>query len=74
MSLLDPKNWNVFVRNWWKKNATWPNGLEPEAGKRRYIARGVTLEEARRLAQEYNATHRPGRLSRKAEIENTVRD
>jgi len=63
--------YNVYTRNWWKKNASWPNGLEPNAGARRhYIVRGIETEsEARSIAQEYNRTHNPGRLSRKAEFE-----
>ena len=60
--------YDVFVRTWWKENPSWPNGLEPEAGKRRYIARHVTREDALELCQEYRATHDPGRLSKKAEF------
>ncbi len=63
--------YRVFVRNWWKRNPSWPQGLEPAGGARkRTIARNVrTQEEARRIAQEYNRTHKPGKLSRKAEYE-----
>ena len=61
--------YDVFVRNWWKLNADWPNGLEPHAGKRKYIARGLSREEAYKLCQEYARNHAPGRLSRKAEFE-----
>lgn len=64
---------NVFVRNWWKENPSWPNGLEPEPrAKKTYLFRGLeTEEEARIHAKAYNATHKPGRLSRKAEFEET---
>lgn len=60
---------NVFVRSWWRENPTWPNGLEPCAGKRRYIAHNVPESEAREICAEYARTHKPGRLSRKAEYE-----
>jgi hypothetical protein len=61
--------YTVFVRNWWRANPDWPNGCEPDAsGRRRVIARNIqTEDEARRIAQQYNATHKPGKLSRKAE-------
>ncbi len=58
----------VFVRNWWKRNPVWPNGLEPDPCARKTTLCVVrTEEEARRRCQEYAETHRPGRLSRKAE-------
>jgi hypothetical protein len=60
----------VFVRTWWRSNPSWPNGLEPCAGKKRYLRRRIaTEEEARRICRQYNDTHEPGRLSRKAEYE-----
>jgi len=62
-------NCNVFTRTWWKENAAWPAGLEPAMGRKTYIARNVTEDEARALCKEYNATHEAGRLSRKAEYE-----
>lgn len=67
--MRDDKLYDVFVRNWWKRNTSWPNGREPHAGPKRYIARRVSFEEARTLCAEYNATHKPGPLSRKAEFE-----
>ena len=61
----------VFVRNWWKPNRDWPNGLEPNPRARKtIIAKVMTESEARAVAQRYNATHTPGRLSRKAEYTN----
>ena len=61
---------NVFTRNWWKPNPSWPNGLEPApTAHKKYLAYGLTEEEARAYCQEYNDTHDPGRLSRKAEFE-----
>lgn len=61
----------VFTRNWWKLNNEWPDGLEPDSTARKTTItdRIETEEEARRVAQEWNKTHAPGRLSRKAEFE-----
>lgn len=62
----------VFVRNWWRRNPKWPGGREPSAGRRHTLAKHIkTEEEARYLAQRYNATHKPGFLSRKAEYTET---
>lgn len=65
----DEMSCDVFTRTWWKDNPSWPNGLEPQAGDKHYIARRVTMAEARKICQEWNATHKPGRYSRKAEFE-----
>jgi hypothetical protein len=61
--------YTVFTRTWWKHNSAWPNGLEPGVGKKTRIARNVSETEARQICQQYNATHKPGKLSRKAEYE-----
>lgn len=66
---MEMGGYNVFTRTWWKHNPAWPKGLEPCPGKRRYLARGVSYERARELCQQYNSTHNPGRLSKKAEFE-----
>jgi len=63
--------YRVFVRNWWRNNPNWPNGLEPSPGQKRYIARNVSYDEARTICSQYNETHKPGRFSRKAEFEQT---
>jgi hypothetical protein len=63
-------SYNVFHRKWWQDNPEWPEGLEPKAGRKTYIAKGVsTEEEAREMARGWNAPHKPGRYSHKAEIE-----
>ena len=71
-------SYRVFVRNWWRYNPSpaWSNpgspyhGLEPDPGARKTtIAKGCTEEEARQVCREYNTSHAPGRLSRKAEYE-----
>jgi hypothetical protein len=54
-----------------------PEPGEPSSGgrvpypgaPRRYIARGVSYEEAREICAQYAATHEPGWRSRKAEFE-----
>ena len=61
--------YNVLHRTWWKKNPSWPNGLEPEAGKRHYIAEDVSYEVARQICKEYREENEPGELSDKAEFE-----
>ncbi len=62
--------YRVFVRNWWKRNAAWPGGREPGAGRKTVIAKHVDSEEsARDICKAYNACHDPGFLSRKAEYE-----
>ena len=57
----------VFTRTWWKFNPAWPHGLEPHIGRKHVIAKVNSEEEARAICKEYNATHDPGRFSRKAE-------
>lgn len=68
---MEQKYYDVFHRTFWKDNPSgqWPNGLEPHKGEREYIERHVTYADARRLCQEYNSTHEPGRYSDKAEFE-----
>ncbi len=61
--------YRTFVRTWWKDNPAWPNGLEPEAGKRQYHDRYATHLEAVQACREYNDSHEPGRYSRKMEFE-----
>ena len=61
--------YNVFVRTWWTRNPNWPGGREPGAGKKRYIRKRVTYADARAICQQYNSTHDPGFLSKKAEFE-----
>lgn len=61
--------YNVFHRTFWKRNKSWPGGREPGCGRKHYIERGVSEDEARRICKEYNTTHEPGFLSDKAEYE-----
>ena len=65
--------YKVFVRNWWQNNPKWPNGLEPDptAPKKTLATRIETEATARMICKAYNSTHKPGRLSRKAEYMET---
>lgn len=62
---------DVFIRDWWRYEETKYNGkkIVPGPGEKEYIAHGLTRQEARELCQEYNESHEPGELSRKAEFE-----
>lgn len=62
--------YQVFTRRWWKENAEWPNGLEPDGNARKtIISKGIeTEQEAINIAKEWNATHKPGRYSVEAEF------
>jgi hypothetical protein len=62
--------YHVFTRTWWRHNPAYPNGREPGAGRKTTLRRNVATEaEARAICQQYNATHNPGPLSRKAEYQ-----
>lgn len=61
--------YKVFHRTWWRDNPDWPDGLEPHIGRKTTLGYASSEEDARALCQEYNSTHEPGRLSRKAEYE-----
>lgn len=72
------ESFRVFVRNWWRRatpgDPGYPSALVPNPSARRHtIARHMTEAEARALCAEWNATHRPGPLSRKAEYERESR-
>jgi len=61
------ESYRVFTRTWWRYNANWPNGLEPSPGRQHTIARHCTEAEAQDICRVWNANHKPGRLSKKAE-------
>ncbi len=65
----DTALYRVFTRTWWKRNPAWPQGREPQPGRKYIIRSRVTWDEARAICQQYNSTHRQGFLSRKAEFE-----
>jgi hypothetical protein len=64
--------YTVYVKNWYRvKEGTsgrFADELVPHPRARKTtIANVATEEEAQDIAREYNKTHKPGRLSRKAE-------
>ena len=61
--------YRVFHRTWWKRNKNWPDGKEPHAGKKHFVAWADTEAEARAICKRWNAAHDPGPLSDKAEYE-----
>ena len=63
--------YRVFKRTWWRTNTSWPKGLEPCAGKRRYfpVEQFDTEAEARSFCMDWNDKNPAGRLSLKAEFE-----
>lgn len=62
-------SYRIFTRTWWRRNKDWPDGLEPWPGRKVYIGVAATESEARAQCAEWNGTHRPGKLSNKAEYE-----
>lgn len=66
--MKDEARYYVFTRTWWRRNPSWPGGREPGAGRKRTLRRNLTLSEAQRMCREWNASHDPGPLSRKAEF------
>lgn len=62
--------YRVFTRTWWRRNPSYPGGREPGAGRKYTLRWNVeTEDEARAICRQYNETHEPGFLSRKAEYE-----
>lgn len=65
--------YDCFVRDWWRapeKGEAAFNGRVPyPCAPKRYIARGVSFDEAREICRGYNDSHDPGWRSRKAEFE-----
>lgn len=64
--------YRVFVRNWWRRNPNRIGGVEPHAGRKTTLRRRVKTEaDAQAICRQYNETHEPGWMSRKAEYEET---
>ena len=61
--------YSTFHRTWWKPNLSWPDGREPQIGRKTWLEEYDTEEEAREACQEWNAIHPPGPMSRKAEYQ-----
>jgi len=66
---MESEKYKVFHRTWWKRNPSWPNNLEPCAGKKRRVGFANTETAARDMCRIWNASHKPGPLSDKAEYE-----
>jgi hypothetical protein len=66
--MTEQARYTVFTRTWWKHNESWPDGREPSIGKKRTLAKNLSYDEALRMCKEWNAAHKPGKLSRKAEF------
>ena len=62
------ETYRVFTRTWWRLNPAYPEGREPCPGPEHTLARRMTYEEARAFCLDWNARHKPGQLSRKAEF------
>jgi len=62
-------HYRAFTRTWWISNPVWPDGREPGVGRKTTLAKHLTYAEAVRVCKQYNDTHSPGKLSRKAEFE-----
>ena len=65
--------YTIFTRTWWRHNPSWPGGLEPHPGPRSPLGQASTEEGARDICRVWNANHKPGRLSRKAEYTEATR-
>ena len=50
-------SYRVFKRTWWKENSSYPNGLEPCPGPKRYVSGATfdTEQEARDFCKLRNA-------------------
>jgi hypothetical protein len=66
---MKKNRFRVFTRTWWIANNDWPDGREPSPGRKTTIDYVSTEREAQRACAEWNANHKPGKLSRKAEYE-----
>lgn len=59
--------YRVFVRNWYRREG---GRIVPGAGRKTVLFANVeSIERVRAICSEYNETHKPGPLSRKAEFE-----
>jgi hypothetical protein len=64
--MKDEKTYEVFVRDWWRYER---GKLVPNPGAdEEQLATGLSYSTAREMCEEYNSTHEPGELSRKAEF------
>lgn len=61
--------YKVFIRNWWRvERGQFETRLVPDPGARKTtLGYASTETEAREMCRDYNDSHKPGKLSRKAE-------
>lgn len=59
--------YQIFVRSWYKKDPV-TKKMVPHMGRKTTIDYAKTIEEARKICEEYNNSHNPGPTSRKAEF------
>jgi hypothetical protein len=68
---MKARKYQVFARNWWKydgtKDAMGRRNIVPGPGRKTVIGYAETEEAARDMCRVWNANHKPGPLSRKAE-------
>jgi len=71
MKRKNTSSYRIFTRTWWivNRSGEWPNNLEPCAGRKTTIGIAYTIEEAQDICAKWNASHKPGLLSRMAEFE-----
>jgi len=61
--------YTIFIRNLWKENRDWPNGLEPDGpARKRKIGTADTTEEAREKCAEWMATHQFSKQERRLRL------
>lgn len=73
------KSYRAFTRTWWKRHVGRPGKgvqaivLRPDRemhpGPKTVLGKRLTYEEAQTLCKTWNAEHKPGVLSRRAEFE-----
>lgn len=61
--------YRIFIRDWWVPNPNWPDGREPQPGKKRYVGRAKTIDEAREKCAERNERLKGHKMGRMAEFE-----
>ena len=58
--------YQVFIRNWYRKDHR--GHLVPCPGKKKVIRNGLTIDEARRLCNEYNSSNDPDHYQEKQNL------
>ena len=61
------KKYVIFARNWWKENPRTKRLESDPSARKTNLGYASTEAEAREFCREWNNSHNPGKLSRKAE-------